>query len=419
MGSPIKVLIVNETDTMGGAAKAAYRLHLALQRNRVDSRMLVSKKYSNDPTILGPKTMIQKQAVRTLPTIDRALLRFCRIKSEGLFSPAWVAGERTTRSIERLRPDVVHLHWINNGLLRIEQLSRIQAPIVWSLHDMWPFTGGCHYDEGCGGYEKVCGRCMVLNSERETDLSARVYERKKRAYARIKDVSVVALSRWMRDSANSSSLLKDVKTWHIPNLIDARIYKPLDSRICRDLYNLPKDKKLILFGAMDGERDRRKGYAELMAALNAVNDDSVELVVFGRSTQALSQCVNPKLHKVGLKHDDESLVALYNACDCLVVPSLQENLSNVIMESLSCGTPVVAFGIGGNGDMITHKRNGFIASPCEPGALLEGIRWILELPREDYRYLSWSARSGILGGFSEEAVVGRYIELYREIAQPQ
>ncbi len=181
----------------------------------------------------------------------------------------------------------------------------------------------------------------------------------------------------------------------------------------RELWSLPKDKKLILFGAVAATSDINKGFKELSKALQKLRGTDIEFVVFGSSKPERAPEFKFKAHYVGRLQDDISLVTLYSACNVMVVPSLQENLPNTIMESLSCVTPVVAFDVGGNSDMIEHKLNGYLAKPFDTDDLARGIEWILN--NENYDKLCQNAREKVLKEFDSKVVAKKYIELYEKI----
>jgi glycosyltransferase involved in cell wall biosynthesis len=299
-------------------------------------------------------------------------------------------------------------------MMRIEDIARIKAPIVWSLHDMWAFTGGCHYDEECSGYEKECGNCKVLGSDKENDLSKKVFLRKQKAFESKKDMTIVGLSQWLNNCSKNSSLLKNKKHINLPNPIDSTLYKPFDKEKARELWNLPQDKKLVLFGAMGATSDPRKGFKELSDAMNNMKKtDNIEFVVFGSSKPQNAPDFGFKTHYLGNLADDVSLVTLYSAVDVMIVPSLQENLSNAIMESLACGTPVIGFDIGGNADMIEHQQTGYLVKPFDTDDLANGIEWILNAP--NYDDLCNKAREKVIREFDSVIVAKKYVELYEEI----
>jgi glycosyltransferase involved in cell wall biosynthesis len=413
----MKIVMVNTSDIEGGAARAAYRLHRSLLIEGVDSQMLVQSKASDDFTVVGPSTKIQKGLGRIRPTLDSLPVQRYKNRTKTLFSTAWVPFSGVVDCINALQPDVVHLHWIAGGMLRIEDIVRIKAPIVWSLHDMWPFTGGCHYDENCGAFRQQCGGCKVLQSPKSKDLSRRVYQRKQAAFQQKKDITLVGLSRWLADEAVASSLFSAEQVVNIPNPIDTQVFAPFDQVAARNLLNLPQDTKLILFGAMGATSDPRKGYIELSQALQKLQTQDAELVVFGASQPQKSAEFPQPAHYLGRLHDDVALRVLYSAADVVLVPSLQENLSNAIMESLACGTPVVGFDIGGNSDLVDHKTNGYLAEPFDVNDLAKGIDWVLN--STEYGILSGNARNKVLQNFDNKVVAPKYIELYQSVLEKE
>ena len=409
----MKILIVSTYDIQGGAARAAYRLHNSLLDSGVNSKMLVQSKNSDDSTIIGPATKIQKAVVKIRSILEPLPLKLYKERSETRFSISWVPSSNIINQINQINPDIVHLHWINDGMIRIEDLPKINAPIVWSLHDMYPFTGGCHYDDDCGGFKNKCGNCKVLRSKKDNDISRNIWKRKKKSYLNIPNLTIIGLSRWMEKQAKESSLFLNENVINLPNGIDVNVFQPHSKDLSRDLWNLPKDKKLILFGAMDATSDPRKGYVELLEALNKLNVKDLEIIVFGNSKPSESQNFGCKTHYLNKLQDDISLVTLYNSVDVMVVPSLQENLSNVILESLACGTPVVSFDIGGNGDMIEHKKNGYLANPLDSSDLARGIEWVLNF--ENYDNLLNYSRIKILNEFDDSLVSEKYVNLYKQV----
>ncbi len=407
----MKVLIVNVSDSRGGAAKAAYRLHVGLRKHNIDSKMLVMFKGSNDCNVLEINSSARRLMAKILAFLDTLPVRFYDAKSA--FSSSWIPSGSVIKQINEINPDIVHLHWINSGMIKIEDLRKIRAALVWTLHDMWGFTGGCHYDNDCNAYIDHCACCNVLKSTEEKDLSFRIWNRKRKAYPGIKDITINCVSRWLAGCAEKSGLLRDKKILCIPNMIDTNVFKPVNRDACKKQWNIPFNKKIVLFGAMNGASDLRKGFKELCAALNLMTEENIELVVFGGGHSEHPDYLKFKTHYVKTLHNDESVAAILSAADVMVVPSLQENLSNAIMESLACETPVVCFNIGGNCDMVEHKINGYLAKPFDPEDLARGIKWVLHTP--DYDELCSNAREKVLREFDNEVVAERYIELYKTI----
>lgn len=409
----MKILIVNRSDLNGGAAKASYRLHKSLLAQDVESQMLVQHKISDDYTVLTEKSRFRKIFNVARSLIETLPLMFYKNRTQTFFSPSWFGFSNVADKINEINPDIVHLHWINDGMLKVEDLAKIKAPIVWSLHDMWAFTGGCHYNEACQAYEERCGNCKVLGSHKEKDLSRRVYNRKENIFSQIENMTIVGLSAWLSNCAKNSSLLKEKKHVNLPNPINTQVFKKMDKERARALWNLPKEKKIVLFGALKSTDDPRKGFQELEEALHKLEDKTIEFVVFGRSEPKVSQNFGFNTYYIGDLHDEVSLVTLYSAVDVVVVPSLQENLSNVIMESLACGTPVVGFDIGGSSDMIEHKKTGYLSKAFSSDDLANGIEWILN--NENYDELCENAREKVLKEFDSQVVAFKYITLYKGI----
>ena len=407
---PMKILTLNTFDLAGGAARAANRLHTGLIAQGIDAQMLVQHKHSDEPTIIGPENRIQKALGIIRPVLDTAPLLRHPDRSKTLFSPSWLSSRNILSRINHLKPDLVHLHWVANGMMSIEDIAKIQCPVIWSLHDMWPFTGGCHYDSNCGGFKNSCGKCPILGSKKDNDLSSRILKRKQTSFSRVPDLTIVGLSKWIATAARESSVFKETPVVHLPNAIATKIFSPIDKQQARSLFDLPQKKKLVLFGAMSATSDPRKGFIELEQALENLDSENVELVVFGSSRATHSYKSKIKVHYIGQLNDDLSLRVLYNAADVMVVPSLQENLSNAILEALSCSTPVVGFDIGGNSDLIEHKINGYLAKNIEDLTL--GIKWVLN---EDVDSLRHNARTKVLQNFDSDVVTKRYMDLYESI----
>jgi glycosyltransferase involved in cell wall biosynthesis len=412
----VKVLIVNESDTKGGAARAALRLHNALMKLGVDSNMLVQNKYGSALNVVGPVSRWQKIKVKMGAFIESLPVTLYRNRTKTHFSSAWLSNSRMVKRINSFNADIVHLHWINSGMLGVSDVNKIHAPVIWTMHDNWLFTGGCHIKWECERYKEHCGECPRLGSSRTNDISRITYQRKKMVLSRMDKLIVTAPSRWLQNLAKESSLLRSHQIMNIPNMIDTDVFKSFDGSLSRKLWNLPTKKKIILFGAINSTNDVNKGYKELVGALLAVNDQNIELVVFGSSNGEISLSDKYNTHFLGHISDDVSLVTLYNSADVVVVPSLQENLSYTIMESLACGTPVVAFDVGGNRDLIDHKVNGYLASPFNTLDLATGIEWVLNNP--DKSSLSKRAIEKVLFNYKSGQVGQQYLKLYGQILKP-
>lgn len=406
----MKILHINTYDFFGGAARAANRLHYALLKNGIDSQMLVQNKTTDDPSIIS----INSSKIDKIFTLFRHLSDDYYMRSykkpDVLFSPATSSLGNVIEKVNALNPDIVHLHWICGSFISIEDLSKIKKPIVWSLHDNWAFTGGCHVKWDCNSFENECNSCPRLNSNTYKDLSYYTFLRKKKTFDNLKSLKIIGLSSWMAENAKKSSLLRNKDIVNIPNLIDTNIFKPIGKKIARNILNLPIDAKIIAFGAVYSTSDINKGYHYIKEILKLISLD-IEIIVFGGSDPGDLGNIKSGVKYLGHIYDDYTLSIIYNAADVIIVPSIQENLSNVIMESMSCGTPVVAFDIGGNSDLIKHGINGYLVKPFEVSDFNNAFEWIFN----NYEQVSKSSREFICNNFNEEKNVNRYIDEYLKI----
>lgn len=411
----MKIIIVNTSDTIGGAARAAYRLHKSLLLKGVESQMLVQQKVSDDYTVDAySKSFLQKMIMEFRPMIDAFPVRFYKERTKTLFSPSWLGFNNIIEQINAMNPDIVHLHWINGGMIKIEDLQHIKAPIVWTLHDNWAFTGGCHIKWECERFKQNCGFCPRLGSKKENDLSRKIFNRKQKTFSKIPNMLIVGLSKWLENCSKESSLFRDFKIVNLPNPINTNVFKPFDKKLAKELWNLPQNKKLVLFGAISATSDINKGFNELTGALELLKDaEDIEFVIFGSSETREKQKFKFKTHYLGHLSDDVSLVTLYSAVDVMVVPSIQEAFGQTATESMACGTPVVAFSHTGLLDIIEHKKTGYLARPFEKKDLAIGIEWVLNA--KNYNELSVNGRNKIVREFDSSVVADRYIELYTSV----
>ena len=414
----MKIASLSTFDNQGGAARAAYRLHQGLNQIDVESWILCQSKFSQDPKAIGAKTSsgIEQAKTGLRLTLDQLPLKRYKGKSKQLFSPHWLPSDIDAR-VERLNPDLLNLHWISAGYLNIKDLAKFKQPLVWTLHDMWSFTGGCHYNEDCDKYTAECGACPILGSNKEADLSRQIWQRKHKLWQDL-NLTIVTPSRWLGDCAKASSLFGDRRVEVIPYGLDLQTYRPIDRATARKLLKLPQDKQLVLFLSLNATSDRRKGFQLLQPALQQLSQsgwqDKLELMVVGASKPENPPELGFKAHYLGIMKDDLTLALAYSAADVFVAPSIQDNLPNTVLEAIACGTPCVAFKIGGMPDMIEHQSNGYLASPFETEDLAQGISWVLE-DSDRLQHLSTSARSKAEQEFALEIQARRYQTLHREI----
>ncbi|MEG4394193.1 glycosyltransferase family 4 protein [Microcoleus sp. BROC3] len=413
----MKVVLINSSDIEGGAARAAYRLHQGLQGIGVSSQMLVKNKKSGDPNVILSQNGIANKFDKIISTISNSPLRLYPERNPAIFSPEWLPDSLAAK-VAKIQPDIINLHWVCGGYLQVESVPKFNKPLVWTLHDMWPFTGGCHYSEQCDRYTKSCGSCPQLHSTKDSDLSRWVWQRKAKAWKNI-DLTLVSPSAWLAKCASSSSLFKDYRVEVIPYGIDIQKYKPINSQWAREILNLPKDKQIVLFGIAGGTSNRWKGFNLLVSALQSLSKsgwkDRIELLVFGSSQPENAVELGFKAHYLGNLADDISLATVYAAADVFVAPSVYDNLPNTVMEAGACAIPSVAFNIGGLPDMIEHCSNGYLAKPYETEDLAKGIAWVLEDPQR-HQKLCARARQKVEQEFTLDIQANRYLSLFSELA---
>lgn len=406
----MKVLHLSTSDIDGGAARATYRLHQGLRDIGITSEMLVRAKNSIDKTVIAHKNLLTKLG----PPLDQLPLRLYPQRERIRFSPQWVP-DSIAAKVAQIDPDIINLHWICNGYLQIETLAKFNKPLVWTLHDMWAFTGGCDYSKECDRYIDSCGSCPLLQSHKDWDISRINWQRKAKAWQNL-NLTIVSPSKWLAECATNSSLFKKQQVVVVPNGIDIKTYKLVEQEIARSILNLPTDKKLVFCATSD----RRKGFHLLCPALELLSKsgwkDKIELVVFGSSSPDEQLDLGLKIHYLGKFNDDIALKLVYCAADVFVAPSIQDNLPNTVVEAIACATPCVAFNIGGMPDIIEHEHNGYLAKPYEVDDLAQGIAWVLE-SEERHQQLSIRAREKAEQEFSSELQAHRYLSLFQEILQ--
>jgi glycosyltransferase involved in cell wall biosynthesis len=415
----MKVLHLSTSDINGGAARSAYRLHQGLQSVGVDSQMLVAEKVSDDLAVIGPKISLIQGFVRSKITLDVLPLKllYPQWHRSHPFSLQWLP-EQVAAQVEKIRPHLIDIHWVGSGFLQIKTFAKFQVPLVMTLHDMWAFTGGCHYSGTCDRYTQSCGSCPLLKSHRSLDITRRQWLTKQR-YWQALNITLVAPSQWLATCAQSSSLFQTHAVECIPYGIDTQVYQPFDRALARRLLKLPPDKKLILFGAIRAASEKRKGFQLLQTALQQLKksgSDDFELVILGASPPDIPLDLGFQVHYLGTLKDDLSLAMAYATADVFVLPSLQDNLPNVVLEAIACGVPCVGFKTGGIPDMIEHQRNGYLAQPFDTEDLAQGIAWVLDDPERQEK-LSHRAREKAEQQYSLGLQAYRYQTLYENILQ--
>jgi glycosyltransferase involved in cell wall biosynthesis len=318
------------------------------------------------------------------------------------------------RRVKASNPDIVHLHWIGDGFLPIRALSRFKRPVVWTLHDLWPMTGGCHLPGTCKRYTETCGRCPRLGSERERDITRLVWEQKGQHWKGV-DITLVAASSWVAECALSSSLFRRRRVEVIPLGLDLQVFKPVDKSWARRELNWPQEKQIVLMGAFNLTTDPLKGFQHMVDVAKILSGhgcaEKMELVLFGASEPQASPTTGLRTTYMGPLHDDKLLSLVYSAADTFVCPSKQETFGQTVLEAMACGTPCVVFGIGGLLEIVENGVTGYLAEPQDTADLARGIAWMLE-DDDRQRRLSQASRDKVEKHFSSVQVAHRYADLY-------
>jgi glycosyltransferase involved in cell wall biosynthesis len=398
----------------GGAGVAATRLHRALLKSGSESDMLVPMSSSAEHRVhmLARDNFQTKKAWGRFVGERLAFLPFEKDKSVRFaFSPAAIGTDISLHPLVK-SADIIHLHWINFGFLSLKSLRSLFAlgkPVVWTLHDMWTFTGGCHYTRGCDHYLNHCGYCPFLSRPDRYDISFTQFSQKAELY-QLTNMALVSPSNWLHNLVGQAPLTQDLRALNIPNCIDTGIFRPIEKQQARERLRLPKDKRLVLFAGANTQ-DPRKGFRFFKEAIGLLKRDDVEVLIFGKSKADSFVDFPTKVHYLGKLVGEDEMVSAYNAADLIVVPSLEDNLPNTIMEAMACGTPAVGFATGGIPEMIDHLKNGFVASPKSARSISEGI----QLALENHTVFSANARQKALECYSERIIADRYRDLYQSL----
>ena len=407
----MRVLIVNTSERTGGAAVAANRLMMTLNNNGVKAKMLVRDKESESLTVVG----LPKSPMLNWHFLWERLVIFfrCGFSRKHLFEIDIAnAGSDITRLREFQEADVIHLHWINQGMLSlsgIRKILRSGKPVVWTMHDIWPATAICHLTLNCRNFTTHCRNCRLLpGGGSSTDLSSSIWRKKEKMF---EDGTIyfVACSHWLEQEAKASALLRGQKIVSIPNPIDTHVYRPGDKMAARRSLGLPEDKRLILF-VSQRVTNKNKGIDYLIEACRQL--EGYEVVILGGHAEEVVDQLPLKAHPLGYVNDEHRIVEVYQAVDVFVLPSLSENLPNTIMEAMACGVPCVGFRVGGIPEEIDHKHNGYVAEYRDAHDLARGIRWILS--EADYHQLSQDAVRKVAHSYSQQSVAISYLDVYHQ-----
>ncbi len=409
----MRVLIVSTYEKTGGAAVAAGRLMAALINNGEKAKMLVSRKETEGITVLERKRN---------PWWERlAIFAHLHFSRKHLFEVDIASsGVDITSMREFKEADVIHLHWINQGMLSIGNIKKILdsgKPVVWTMHDAWPATAICHYTRGCERFKSHCCRCPLLpGGGSDNDLASKVWKRKHRVLAN-RLIQFVACSNWLASEAKKSALLEGQSITSIPNPIDTHVFCPKDKTAARRSLQLPENKRIVLFVSQK-VTDKRKGMEYFVEAVRLLAEkypemkDNTGIAILGGHSEEVAEQLALPVYPLGYISDEHLIVNAYNAADIFVSPSLEDNLPNTIMEAMACGVPCVGFKVGGIPEMIDNGKNGYVAAMRDAEDLAKGMRWTL--CEADRKALSDAALHKVSLCYSQHSVALKYIEVYNQ-----
>ncbi|MBW1728369.1 MAG: glycosyltransferase [Deltaproteobacteria bacterium] len=412
----------------GGAGTAALRLHEGLQLIGADSLLYVHNiqrwKPGTVPFLLS-KTFKPKQKEKIISPHwkafwahnKRVLSKYPQRPNHfEIFTDTWSA-VKISQIPEFMDADIINLHWIAGTVDISREVDFLKSKkIVWTLHDMNPFTGGCHYSAGCQKYEQQCGSCPQLGSADDADISRQIWSRKINAYRQL-DITVVTPSKWLADCVRKSSLLSSFPVHVIPNGLPTDVFKPYPQAQLRKSLNIPQDAFVILFGA-DSVINSRKGFVYVLQALQQLStqakDIPIALATFGHNSQNAIQDLGIPTFAFDYVEQDSQLAFIYSLADVTIIPSLEDNLPNIVLESMACGTPVVGFDVGGIPDMVEHQVNGYLALVGETKGLIQGIHWVME-QKKDGSKLRLKCRETVLKRYHLSLQASQYQSLYKNL----
>jgi len=416
----MKVLLLNTSERTGGAAIAANRLMKALINNGIEAKTLVLNKQTDDENVISIQSTFHKRQFARWNFLWERWIIFVhnRFSRKNLFKVS-IADTGFDVSEHPLvkTADIIHIHWINQGFLSLKSIKSLilsGKPIVWTMHDLWISTGICHYPGNCEKYKTSCNNCPMSSEGKFNDLAYKTFNKK--AALNLNQIIYVGCSRWIAEKAKNGNLLKAANILSIPNPIDTNIFYPKDKTAVRKKLQLPVDKRLLLFSAAKIS-DTRKGVIYFIEACGLICRkypelaQTVEIVLLGKSDEIFLSEVKIAIHTFHYISDDSKLADIYSAVDIFVIPSLEDNLPNTIMESMACGTPCVGFNTGGIPEMVDHKINGYITENKSAEDLAQGI--LRTLFEANYEHLSHNARQKVVNCYSENVAAKQYIELYK------
>ena len=413
----MRILHLSSYDARGGAAIAADLIHGGLVSAGIDSRMWVRRKHGHTSGVISSTRWSAQVIIRIRRRYELLRARMAGWNRCGAFSPG-VAGGSLRPVIRRFRPEIVHLHWICDGFVSVRALAELDVPVVWTLHDMWPLTGGCHYAGSCRGFESKCGCCPLLGARRVKDLSHIMLRAKTEVFNQL-ELVVVSPSRWLAREAARSMPLHRCDIHVVPNGIDTTRFHPRPARGARQALGLPDSGILIVGGASRFRIDPRKGFdlfLRVIRELQARVQQEIRVAVFGTGARSEIDCDGLRVVELGGVEDATTLVSIYQAADFFLAPSREDNLPNTLLEALACGVPCAGFNIGGFPDVIRDDQTGCLAAPFDTRDLACRIAEVIVRP-DRLAEMRTRARALAEAEFSIPVMIRGYTRIYEGLLE--
>lgn len=415
-----KVLHLNASSG-GGAFVVAQRLHEALLASgEMDSAHLV---YTGQP---GNYTLWSDNSVKrafsfglhALEKLD--FLRFEKSKALRFAFSHGLTGINLAGHKAFQEADLIHIHWMNKGFLSLNGLEAVLKsgkPVLWTCHDMWPFTGGCYHNRGCNNYQVACGNCQYLRQPKPNDLSHRVFLKKQQLNQNYSNLHYVTPSHWLADIGAQSGVGLRQKPQVIPNGIDTARFSPDATMQRSNAERRQQTGKLKLLFVASNLSNRYKGFRECCEIVRSATQQGIALdvtVVGGRQPLDVDVSGLPITFLPAVS-SPEALIALYREHDVYLTTSLEENLPTTVIESIACGTPVLAYQVGGMGDIIREGKEGFLFPLQEIAAVAAKLGELNHASAETWTAMQEACRAKAVQVFDQHVITAAYLNTYKRL----
>ena len=410
----MKILHLGYSDKLGGAAISMMRLHYSLKKIGLNSKVLVGQRLSDDKDVIGPKNKYENLINELKIKIARQKKYF--YKHNGKYSHSLnLLSSNLYSKIDKINPDIINFHWINNELISIKEISKLNKPIIWTFTDMWPMCGGEHYaedDRNKYGYDNIPKRI----DETGLDINKYLWRLKKK-YWQNKIKHIVCISNWLKLKTRESYLFKNNLISYIPCTINSNDWTPFKKNLAREKLKLPKNKFVLLFMSTNGTKDKRKGFSFIKSYFNtnSINKKNIILLTVGKEKNKITENFNTININQSFNGNPNILKLFYSASDILLAPSLMEAFGQVAIEAASCGVPTLGFKNTGLEDTIQHEKTGYLCEYLDQNDFNKGLQWMIKKINNDRNYFMSSCINFAKSNFSSEIIAQKYKDIYESI----